>query len=166
MGIALLENLLQKQVFKEIDSNATSVEVLASLVSLTLDEFIATRDPNTSKKTLARLANSDNLLVQILVAKHPNTSPETLKQFVEMVKQGKQFGTEIQFLLQIPLIQNQNTPSEALAFFAESENEDVRCAVARNPNTPPEVLLKLKEDRSLLVQQYAEENPNTPLTSP
>jgi hypothetical protein len=69
------------------------------------------KDPSTSERKLAELANDENATVRFEVACNPNTTPRTLIKLAEDVSRGVRLGVE----------QNPNTP-ELVKLYLKNPN--------------------------------------------
>lgn len=109
----------------------------------------------TSPETLTLLASDEDRHVQRMVARNPFTPASTLTMLAQ---------DEALVWVYAQVADNRNTPLETLNFFALSNSDEVRIAVAKNPSTPPETLTMLSSvNEYLAVRAGVARNSSTPL---
>lgn len=113
---------------------------------------LVAKNPNTSPETLAKLANEDDYEVQLVVGKNPNTPIQTLVKL----------SSSIYVYVQHSVAENPSTPAEILEKFSNEKSSGMKVCVAKNPSTSRAILEKLASDYWPAVRSAVAENPNTP----
>lgn len=107
------------------------------------------RNGNTSRETLARLAQNPDHLVQIEVSRNSHTGRETLDGLCDTALRDNRMQ------LQFQISRNPNTGGSTLDHLADSPNRLIRRSVVDNPNTPDRTLERLENDSDSYVSKYA-----------
>lgn len=170
------------------ETGSLTPEFFEKLAGLSIDVAVAVaRNPNTPPELLKRLATEykDPALGEA-VAGNPVAPPEALRAVYErwpeswqiqaklagnkslphdlawkLMCQGSVRGVLLKELL-CELGANPGVAPEILEKLVNSNNYEVRMAVASNPSTPPHVLAALAFDGSWQVRHKVAANPNTP----
>ena len=131
-----------------------------------------TLDDDLTEEQLAKLAREGTDEEKQAVARHPNTSLQTLLylskiDFAEEVDKNPLLPLYIEsgFDEIVKILENvadQTERGERLEELASSVWNDVRYGVAKNANTPPDILSLLANDHVCEVCRATAENENTP----
>jgi len=170
------------QVLEE-DGSSRILQILANNPSLVNHDFSADSAPlvelfrgNSGPEKLHGLANHEDELVQLHVAKSPNVNAETLlvlsrsryQSVQEVVISSKRLGKDqlhevlsvLSSEVQWALASDNSTDGLILEALAQAPSESVRRAVAGNINTPEHVFDALALDGSWPVRQQVVANPS------
>ena len=113
---------------------------------------LVAKNPNTSPETLTKLANEDDYEVQLVVGKNPNTPIQALTKL----------SSSIYVYVQHSVAENPSTPAEILEKFSNEKSSGIKVSVAKNPNASRAILEKLASDYWPVVRSAVAENTSTP----
>lgn len=120
---------------------------------MSLDErFSIASKTDTAKELLSRLAEDEDYLVRMAVAKNPCAPETALRHLAE----------DEYLFVRCSVAQNPATPEDVLMLLAqepEVDFEDVRAAVALNESAPLPLLELLAQDESSVVRGALTHNP-------
>ncbi|HET8840453.1 MAG TPA: hypothetical protein VFN35_03260, partial [Ktedonobacteraceae bacterium] len=114
------------------------------------------RNPRTSTETLQKLAQDENIWVQVSVAEHPQIPTNVLTAVLSTMAQNPEWRVRVEAAW------NEHTPEEILQILAGDGVWFVRQAVASNGCAPAEALRLLARDHEADVRQRVAWNPQTP----
>jgi hypothetical protein len=120
-----------------VKNPSTPTEALEIIGSKNQEERVArtlAKHPNTSAETLQLLAGSSALRVQQMVAENPTTPAPMLRALYLR-------GIEVQR----SLAKNPVLPGDLISSLASLKDNSIEAALARNPNTPPGLALQFGE---------------------
>lgn len=151
----------QSKSYDVIHGIASNVNTPESVLEQIVDNghfsvymYLVQRNSAASEKVLDRIAKRSENAVHDWIAKHPNTSANTLQYIAQKCH-------NIHSQLWKNIDKHPNTPAAVLEYLAEYSWHERQ--VAQHPNTPAHVLAKLAKSDNQYVREDVERNPNTPV---
>jgi hypothetical protein len=91
---------------------------------------------NASPSIIATIESNNRLQMKRNLAKHPSTPPSTLRKLFES-------SSDDDWLMQVAMATNPNTPLKILNKLALSDDVDVKTGLLENPSITSQILTKL-----------------------
>ena len=128
--------------------------IKADIVETPMDRRTLAQDPNTSPRTLARLAKEWDPTLRILISKNPNTPTEVLESMMydnQPWESGEGAAA------------NPALPADVISKWSTSRKHWIRRGIASNPSTPGDILKRYSRSKDTEIAMQVIRNPNTPI---